>query len=964
MEQQDILCHFLQELQGKVNSRESFASEFARLKRQSAKYKTEKTFPSKCGELPEHIKKNRYKDILPFDHSRVKLSLITSDKDTDYINASFIKGVYGPKAYIATQGPLPDTILDFWRMIWEYNVQVIVMACREFEMGRKKCEIYWSPPSEGSFHCGPFSVLCLSEEKKNDYIVRVLKATLQTEHHIIYQLHYVNWPDHDVPSSITSILEMIWEMRSYQEDDLIPICVHCSAGCGRTGAICAIDYTWKLLRDGIVPENFSIYDLIQEMRMQRPSLVQTKEQYELVYISVKHLFEKHLENMPRFQDASIVSMPFDTPQAVQNQPEPIHEPMSHSCSQENRLQENHFHEVAQEPNSIRQTALREEAPPLPSRHSNQFSRVTRRSMFIRRRDVEENNVKRRSLDLNRTEDLLQSLGFDSSLIPQNESPVPRSRVNMVIPANPVQQQRACKNEGPAQSLQDSLTFEENSFIQVIPVPQAKKVQFQENKNLCSVTPTVCLTVEDPYFSPVSPVPILTLIEPEDKEECRQEQENNIDQWTEHISFVCGLWSPDTLKLEIPESVSGVVSQSDEESPPPLPKRTPESFILASEDAPASPRTPPLPKRTPESLVLASEDSLPAVTLPEMFRFGTSAEWCGQLDLNSRPMALVERSRSKSLKVKPSRPGRPTFSPPPVPKAAPSTAVILESPSAPPLPEQILSSCLLASEDTPPEEALKPMAVLDSILTEIPSECSISLNTNTPPMSDKATAMSKNLEVRRSGLEPLAVIPFLSGAVNLEEEAELLFLSTPPQPKTNDELSLPETKDESPSTPPLPERTPHSFMLASEDSSNEEAQKPHLTFHTPRVGMSSEWCGHTQPKSSLGSMSRAKSLKVKSSRLEPVTVPFVPNFQNPPAESIAAEALPATRTTEATAQPVTTAQTGEKSNSKSMLSCLTRNKSIKFFKPARKKKPNNSSSANPMEQPPPGNSTSFFNFGST
>uniref|UniRef100_A0A8C4XBG5 protein-tyrosine-phosphatase n=1 Tax=Erpetoichthys calabaricus TaxID=27687 RepID=A0A8C4XBG5_ERPCA len=900
MEQQDILCHFLQELQGKVDSREGFASEFARLKRQSAKYKTEKTFPSKCGELTENIKKNRYKDILPFDHSRVKLSLITSDKDTDYINASFIKGVYGPKAYIATQGPLPDTILDFWRMIWEYNVQVIVMACREFEMGRKKCEIYWCPPSEGSFHCGPFSVLCLSEEKKNDYIVRVLKATLQTEHHIIYQLHYVNWPDHDVPSSITSILEMIWEMRSYQEDDIIPICVHCSAGCGRTGAICAIDYTWKLLRDGIVPENFSIYDLIQEMRMQRPSLVQTKEQYELVYISVKHLFEKHLENMPRFQDASIVSMPFDTPQAVQNQPEPIHEPMSHSCSQDNRLQENHFHEVAEEPNSIRQTALREDAPPLPSRQSNQFSRVTRRSMFIRRRNVEENNVKRRSLDLNRTEDLLQSLGFDSSLIPQNESPVPRSRVNMVIPANPVQQQRACKNEGPVQSLQDSLTFEENSFIQVIPIPQAKKVQFQENKNLCSVTPTVCLTVEDPYFSPVSPVPILTLIEPEDKMECGQRQENDINQWMEHISFVSGLWSPDTLRLEIPES------------------------------APASPKTPPLPKRTPESLVLASEDSLPAVTLPEIFRFGTSAEWCGQLDLNSRPMTLVERSRSKSLKVKPSRAGRPTFSPPPVPKATPSTTVTL----------------------APSEEALKPLAVSDSIQTEMPSECSISLKTNTPPMSHKATAMSKNLEVRWSGL----------GAMNLEEEAELLFLSTPPQPKTNDELSLPETKDESPSTPPLPERTPHSFILASEDSSNEEAQKPQLTFHTPRVGMSSEWCGHTQPKSSLGSMSRAKSLKLRSSKLEPVTSPFVPNFQNSPAESIAAEASPATRTSEATAQPVTTAQTSEKSNSKSMLSCLTRNKSIKFFKPARKKKPNNSSSANPMEQPPPGNSTSFFSFG--
>uniref|UniRef100_A0A3B3IL45 protein-tyrosine-phosphatase n=1 Tax=Oryzias latipes TaxID=8090 RepID=A0A3B3IL45_ORYLA len=96
---------------------------FQKLKIQSTKYRVDKTFSAKTAEKTENFKKNRYKDIVPFDHSRVKLSLVTSKKDTDYINASFIKGVSEPRAYIATQGPLPHTVVDFLRMIWEFNIQ-------------------------------------------------------------------------------------------------------------------------------------------------------------------------------------------------------------------------------------------------------------------------------------------------------------------------------------------------------------------------------------------------------------------------------------------------------------------------------------------------------------------------------------------------------------------------------------------------------------------------------------------------------------------------------------------------------------------------------------------------------------------------------------------------------------------------------------------------------------------------
>ncbi|XP_010775306.1 tyrosine-protein phosphatase non-receptor type 12-like, partial [Notothenia coriiceps] len=267
----------------------------SRLRRLSTKYRTEKIYPTNVGEKEENVKKNRYKDILPFDHTRVKLTLKTTNNDSDYVNANFIKGMDGPEAYIATQGPLQNTVIDFWRMNWEYNVAVIVMACREFEMGRKKCERYFPLLGEEPMSFGPFRISCESEQARTDYFIRTLTVENENENRRLTQFHYMNWPDHDVPSSFDSILDMIALMREYQENDDVPICVHCSAGCGRTGAICAIDYTWNLLKAGKIPEDFNVFRLIQEMRTQRHSAVQTKEQYELVHRAIAQLFEKQLQ---------------------------------------------------------------------------------------------------------------------------------------------------------------------------------------------------------------------------------------------------------------------------------------------------------------------------------------------------------------------------------------------------------------------------------------------------------------------------------------------------------------------------------------------------------------------------------------------------------------------------------------------------------------------------------------------
>ncbi|XP_030413038.1 tyrosine-protein phosphatase non-receptor type 12 isoform X3 [Gopherus evgoodei] len=309
MEQEEILRKFIQRVQAMKdtdhNGDDNFASDFMRLRRLSSKYRTEKIYPTVTGEKEENVKKNRYKDILPFDHSRVKLTLKTLPQDSDYINANFIKGVHGPQAYVATQGPLANTVIDFWRMIWEYNVAIIVMACREFEMGRKKCERYWPLHGGESVTFGPFQISCEAEQARTDYYIRTLLLEFQNETRRVYQFHYVNWPDHDVPSSFDSILDMISLMREYQEHEDVPICIHCSAGCGRTGAICAIDYTWNLLKAGKIPEEFNVFNLIQDMRTQRHSAVQTKEQYELVHRAIAQLFEKQLKKYESCTDWKI-----------------------------------------------------------------------------------------------------------------------------------------------------------------------------------------------------------------------------------------------------------------------------------------------------------------------------------------------------------------------------------------------------------------------------------------------------------------------------------------------------------------------------------------------------------------------------------------------------------------------------------------------------------------------------------
>lgn len=196
--------------------------------------------------------KNRYNNVWPFDHTRVKIHELDQGGD-DYINASLLTPPFGRKSYIATQAPLPSTFLDFWKVIWEQNSRVVVMLTREVEMGRVKCHKYWPTAQEPVLDLGAVQVTFLSEyQPDGDSGSSVLVRQMRLRHtatscsheaeRTITQLQYTGWPDFGVPETPLEVLQLIELANTHNMPASAgPMVVHCSAGCGRTGAFCVID---------------------------------------------------------------------------------------------------------------------------------------------------------------------------------------------------------------------------------------------------------------------------------------------------------------------------------------------------------------------------------------------------------------------------------------------------------------------------------------------------------------------------------------------------------------------------------------------------------------------------------------------------------------------------------------------------------------------------------------------------
>ncbi|KAG1139267.1 hypothetical protein G6F38_009953 [Rhizopus arrhizus] len=237
----------------------------------------------------ENDRLNRYCNILPFDKNRVKLA------DGGYINASHIQTPTGT-SYIAAQGPLRHTMIDFWRMIIEQKVPVIVCLTPEIEKGMEKCARYWPEGDQNEILRNNDGVMVELQNvekekvyKKADCMVRRISVALYRQNESVQktevvQLQFFGWPDHGVPNKPDKVLALVKLARTFYKEGR-PAVVHCSAGCGRTGTFCVIDTTEAMIKNRLGPLD-PVSFLTDEFRKQRTTMVQTPSQFIFCYVAV------------------------------------------------------------------------------------------------------------------------------------------------------------------------------------------------------------------------------------------------------------------------------------------------------------------------------------------------------------------------------------------------------------------------------------------------------------------------------------------------------------------------------------------------------------------------------------------------------------------------------------------------------------------------------------------------------
>uniref|UniRef100_A0A673CRQ8 protein-tyrosine-phosphatase n=1 Tax=Sphaeramia orbicularis TaxID=375764 RepID=A0A673CRQ8_9TELE len=226
--------------------------------------------------------KNRYGNIIAYDHSRVILQPIEDDPSSDYINANYIDGYQRPSHYIATQGPVHETVYDFWRMVWQEQSACIVMVTNLVEVGRVKCYKYW--PDDAEVY-GDFKVTFVEVEPLAEYVVRTFTLERRGFNEVreVKQFHFTGWPDHGVPYHATGLLSFIRRVKISNPPSAGPIVVHCSAGAGRTGCFIVIDIMLDMAeREGVV----DIYNCVKALRSRRINMVQTEEQYIFIHDAI------------------------------------------------------------------------------------------------------------------------------------------------------------------------------------------------------------------------------------------------------------------------------------------------------------------------------------------------------------------------------------------------------------------------------------------------------------------------------------------------------------------------------------------------------------------------------------------------------------------------------------------------------------------------------------------------------
>jgi len=231
--------------------------------------------PCLAADMPVNRPKNRFTNILPYDHSRVKLQPTDDEEGSDFINANFVPGHNSPREFVVTQGPLHSTRDDFWRMCWETNSRAIVMLTRCVEKGREKCDRYWPYDTQPVYY-GDIQVTIMNESLFPDWNVTEFRMMRGDAVRSIRHFHFTTWPDFGVPEPPQTLVRFVRAFRERVTPEQRPVVVHCSAGVGRSGTFIALDRILQtILRSDVV----DIFGIVYEMRKERVWMVQTEQQY-------------------------------------------------------------------------------------------------------------------------------------------------------------------------------------------------------------------------------------------------------------------------------------------------------------------------------------------------------------------------------------------------------------------------------------------------------------------------------------------------------------------------------------------------------------------------------------------------------------------------------------------------------------------------------------------------------------
>uniref|UniRef100_A0A8C0WFS3 Receptor-type tyrosine-protein phosphatase C n=1 Tax=Castor canadensis TaxID=51338 RepID=A0A8C0WFS3_CASCN len=260
------------------------------------------------GNQEENKKKNRNSNIIPYDFNRVPLkheletskeseheSDESSDEDSDseetskYINASFIMSYWKPEMMIASQGPLTETIGDFWQMVFQRKVKVIVMLTELQNGDQEICAQYWR---EGKQTYGDLEVDMKETSISPSYTLRVfeLRHSKRKDPRTVYQYQYTSWGMEQLPTepkelvSLIQLLKQKLPKKNSTEGNKChksaPVLIHCRDGSQQTGVFCAL---LNLLESAETEEVIDVFQVVKSLRKARPGMVSTFEQYQFLY---------------------------------------------------------------------------------------------------------------------------------------------------------------------------------------------------------------------------------------------------------------------------------------------------------------------------------------------------------------------------------------------------------------------------------------------------------------------------------------------------------------------------------------------------------------------------------------------------------------------------------------------------------------------------------------------------------